>query len=483
MLNKNFIRVPLRIFSLFSALTTAGIVDLRAEEIYYHSNTYNASVTSFPGMSFPVAVEFDLPVPSQTYEIESLGVLSAGDENPFPTNTEIAIRVWDSSGVPIFTSSTFDLSGQDGSLSMRWFDISDNHIQVSNSFYMGYQDLTGSMHFGYKVDVPSGNNYGRSYRYSVSNGTWTPLSEDLWFNATVSAVITDATWTGVSSSEWSDPNNWNPIGGGPQAIFDDSAAGTTSVSITPADVSPTSVTFNNDTKPYTVSGPHGIVGAATLLKQGEAKVTISTPNSYTGRTTQEGGVLQLNGSGAWNPVFNLGGADIKSGRMVFDYNGGTTPAATILALLTVSYHHYDVSILIFPPDSGTHFDIGQFQSSTADDDCGLGWRDDTMAKKVTVAYTLYGDATLNGSVDISDLSVLGQHWNKTTGAVWAEGDFNYDGRVDISDLSYLGQHWNQNMSGSSGGEAGAARIPEPGTLAMLVAGLLGLAAYAWRRQR
>ena len=47
-------------------------------------------------------------------------------------------------------------------------------------------------------------------------------------------------------------------------------------------------------------------------------------------------------------MFSLGGADIQSGRMVFDYTGGSDPAATILSLLTASY-------------DGGLWDIGQFR--------------------------------------------------------------------------------------------------------------------------
>jgi hypothetical protein len=170
------------------AVFAVGVGNLHGEELYYHTNTYNSSVTNFPGTGYPVAVKFDLPVLSQTYEITSFGVLSQGDEIAFPTNTKIAVRVWNSSGIPLYSSDPLDLSGNDASLAMRWFNIASDHVQVSDSFYVGYQDLTGTMHFGYLVDVPSGNNYGRSYRYKVSDGTWSSGSEDLWFNVTVSIV-------------------------------------------------------------------------------------------------------------------------------------------------------------------------------------------------------------------------------------------------------------------------------------------------------
>jgi hypothetical protein len=57
-------------------------------------------------------------------------------------------------------------------------------------------------------------------------------------------------------------------------------------------------------------------------------------------------------------------------------------------LLTASYH------------AGA-WDLGEFKSTTADTNHGLGWVDNTTTKQVTVAYTLYGDTTLDGTVSFA----------------------------------------------------------------------------------
>ncbi len=186
------------------------------------------------------------------------------------------------------------------------------------------------------------------------------------------------------------------------------------------------------------------LAGGSLTKIGPDDVFLSgTNNTYTGVTTVCAGTLELVGSGAWSVVTTTGGgANINGGQLVFDYTGGSTPAATIDSLMDYSYHS----------GSATHFDRGQFQSLNADSDHALGWRDGwragvSTANHLTVMYTLYGDATANRAVDISDLSILGQHWNGT-GKVWAQADFNYNGVVDITDLSILGQNWNQGMANS-----------------------------------
>jgi autotransporter-associated beta strand protein len=295
-------------------------------------------------------------------------------------------------------------------------------------------------------------------------------------------VAADVTWTGATSTTWSTATgsgNWKKTSdnsaadyaNGVAVLFNDTASGLTA-DISVADVSPSSVTFNNSTNNFTVTGSKGIAGSTGILKQGTGKVTLSSVNSYTGVTTVDGlgGTLQLNGvTKAQAPVLTGGGANIKAGKMVFDYTGEGSPAATIKGLLTTSYH------------VGA-WDTGKFKSSTADANKGLGWVDNTATSQVLVAQTLYGDSTVNGKVDLSDLAALGANWN-ATGKVWSQGDFNYDGKVDLSDLAALGAHWNQSIAGFSAALDSATVVPEPGTLALLAAGLMGLLAYAWRKRK
>ena len=190
-------------------------------------------------------------------------------------------------------------------------------------------------------------------------------------------------WTGAASTTWSTATgsgNWKKTSdnsaadyaNGVAVIFDDTATGLTA-DISAADVSPSSVVFNNSTKNFTVTGTKGIAGATGILKQGTGKVTLSSVNSYTGVTTVDGlgGTLQLNGvTKAQAPVLTGGGANIKAGKMVFDYTGEGSPAATIKGLLTTSYH------------AGA-WDTGKFKSSTADGNKGLGWVDNTATSQVT----------------------------------------------------------------------------------------------------
>jgi len=59
------------------------------------------------------------------------------------------------------------------------------------------------------------------------------------------------------------------------------------------------------------------------------------------------------------------------------------------------------------------------------------------ANDVLVKYTYYGDATLDGKVDVNDFSLIDFFQGTKTGATWLMGDFTFDGAVDINDFSLI----------------------------------------------
>jgi fibronectin-binding autotransporter adhesin len=69
------------------------------------------------------------------------------------------------------------------------------------------------------------------------------------------------------------------------------------------------------------------------------------------------------------------------------------------------------------------------------------------ATAVLIRYTWYGDADLDGDVDITDLGRLASHWQST--GVWSDGDFDYSGVVDVSDLGLFASNWQRGVAGGS----------------------------------
>ena len=163
-----------------------------------------------------------------------------------------------------------------------------------------------------------------------------------------------------------------------------------------------------------------------LTVSGLGTTTLSGTNTYTGLTTVTNGTLVMD-SAAQAPVLNGGGANIKLGSLVLDYNGGADPVATVRSDLAASY-----------AASGGPFTSGQIYSSKAvTGKLGLGYGDNTTTGQVTVKYTLYGDTNLDGKVNLGDFGVLKQNYGATTGGTWSKGDFNYDGKVNLGDFGLL----------------------------------------------
>ncbi len=86
---------------------------------------------------------------------------------------------------------------------------------------------------------------------------------------------------------------------------------------------------------------------------------------------------------------------------------------------------------------------------------------------------LYGDANLDGSVDVSDFNI----WNGNKFApvsAWCAGDFNHDGSVDVSDFNI----WNGNKFQSSDQ---LTSVPEPGAELLILLGMLAGSCVRKRR--
>ena len=85
------------------------------------------------------------------------------------------------------------------------------------------------------------------------------------------------------------------------------------------------------------------------------------------------------------------------------------------------------------------------------------------ANSLVMRLTKYGDATMDGKVDFTDLTRLAQNYGANVGADgWIRGDFNYDGKVDFSDLVKLSQNYGSTLPADA-----LVSTPEPGSLAWL----------------
>ncbi|MBN2292983.1 MAG: cadherin-like domain-containing protein [Pirellulales bacterium] len=58
-----------------------------------------------------------------------------------------------------------------------------------------------------------------------------------------------------------------------------------------------------------------------------------------------------------------------------------------------------------------------------------------------VTSAIPGDASLDGTVDVSDLGILAKNYGTSSGAKWGDADFTGDGMVDVCDLGILASNY------------------------------------------
>ena len=204
-------------------------------------------------------------------------------------------------------------------------------------------NITGSVPaFGiYTLISYSGSLHGSGFS-AYQLGT-TPGGAAYTLNDTGSSVqliVSPAlVWTGAQSGEWStNPitplQNWtftgNPVDytNGLAVIFNDSVgAGTTTVDVSAANVTPASVQFENDAYSYTLQGSKAIAGASGLTKNGSGALTVLNNNTYSGATRIGAGIVQV-GNGGTSGSLGSGGIT-DNGNLQFNRSDNISIAAAI----------------------------------------------------------------------------------------------------------------------------------------------------------
>ena len=241
----------------------------------------------------------------------------------------------------------------------------------------------------------------------------------------------------VSFGELNDATLGGLAGGGQLTLTNDSG-------------SPVALRVGNNDQSTTFSG--GLGGLGSLVKVGNGTQHLNGPNSYAGLTVVEAGTLEFGPMVAW-PVLDGAGADVQGGTLTLDYAVGSPSLAS---------------------DVRDALAAGQIFCSTAAGNGALGWSDVATEGKVSIMYTLSGDANLDHSVNGTDLNAVLSSYNQSDMG-WTDGDFNYDGSVNGTDLNAVLSNYNQTLPAS------AAAVPEPGMLALLLVAGLGLAVCRRRR--
>jgi autotransporter-associated beta strand protein len=138
-------------------------------------------------------------------------------------------------------------------------------------------------------------------------------------------------WSGLNNGNWDTNtlNNWKLNGSastfanGGQALFDDTATGTTNVALN-ATVTPGTVIINNSHLIYSIasSGTNLIGGAGSLTKVGTSQAILSGGvNTYSGATAVNGGILTVSTLANGGSASDIGSSPNSAASLLL--NGGT----------------------------------------------------------------------------------------------------------------------------------------------------------------
>ena len=335
-----------------------------------------------------------------------------------------------------------------------------------------------------------------------------------WNNAGGTAPSDGQTWD-ISNYNWNNGSAATLYADGDNVTFNDSNNATSNEGYNPnaynvtlnSAVSPASIVVNNSLGDYTITGTGIIADAGAFTKSGTGTLTLGTALSVGSMSITAGTVKLASGvSGGTGPavtstidltsvsITGTGQLDVNNNHIIITY-GATDPFSTIANYIASGYNggHWN----------GPGIISTAAQTKTNGLSYGLGYADGADGKvsglvsgQIEVAYTLLGDANLDGIVNAADFTILAANFNQpVTG--WDQGDFNYDGIVNAADFTDLAANFNQSDSGAdvSAGDVAAldafatanglslptSSVPEPATTGLLAMGAIGMLARRRRR--
>jgi autotransporter-associated beta strand protein len=426
-----------------------------------------------------------------------------------PTTNTLSAGLFDASGNTIGANSIV-VSRESGFYGAHppVYDSDANIQSELNNFsakYLGWEDYTGIGN-----DIPTTWNMNSLSYFNTATGA---------FNAAVATASLNWNNTGGTGdgATWDTTNqNWNngsatTYHDGASVVFNDTNNAHYAVTLNTT-VSPASIIVNNSAGNYTISGTGSIAGTTSLTKSGSSNLTLGTVNTYSGGTNLTagtlvvavngalpsgavsitGGTLQLSASTGQATITSLaisgtGVLDVNNNHVIINYGSGADPIASIVSMLTTGYNGggwngaTGIISSAAAANSGSYA-LGYADFSDPGNPAGL------LSGTIEIAYTLIGDADLNGTVNGVDFGILAANFNKTVSR-WDQGDFDYNGIVNGIDFTALAANFNKAAAGASdvaaldafaAANGLLADVPEPTSTLLCAVGVAGLLA---RRRR
>jgi hypothetical protein len=153
-----------------------------------------------------------------------------------------------------------------------------------------------------------------------------------------------------------------------------------------------------------------------------------------------------------------GKVDLQNGKMVIDYTGASSLAGVKAAINAGSLTSSQLT-------SGRAIGYGEasdlFAGAT-----GPFAGQIIDSSSVVVAYTVTGDASLDGVVSSADFNQLVANYGVVSNARWTQGDFTGDGKVTTLDFNVLSGNFGQSLPP---GAALGSVVPEPASFSLILA--------------
>ncbi|MCX6874665.1 MAG: autotransporter-associated beta strand repeat-containing protein [Verrucomicrobia bacterium] len=312
--------------SLSGTSNYSGPTSVTAGKLLLNGATLSNSTVTAAGANSVLAGHGTV---TQSVTLQSSAKLSPGvDDATTGTLTLSGGLALDTAALAVKLGTSSDAITVTGNLTLT----GNTPLSVSQLAGFGYGDYpivsyTGSL-LGSGAMVPPTSTSTHGYRivtttpHQIILRVFEPPSTKTWNG--LAGGTANGTWDIGTPQNWrsgTSPAAYNEtVNGNDPVVFDDNAAptGTTSVTLGTT-VSPFTVTFNNTSRTYSISGSGHIAGPTSLTASGSGSVTLDTANSFNGDTVVSGG-----------GTLTLGHPNALAGSTLnYSHQGGTLSFGTL----------------------------------------------------------------------------------------------------------------------------------------------------------